>query len=151
MKKIVITINLMFILTCSCCDTSYRVDPMEKRYDEVRRIMRAYDISILEKSGNLDARQLRELEKIKQDYYARFSDPFHDPIIAGPDLELLGPLDIEDFKNDGSFEDIYKKFKEFYIKGDEIYLYRSDFLSELYEREKWGYVIIHDDKIVYKY
>jgi hypothetical protein len=134
------------------------------RHDEIRKIMRDHWIHKYETgdfywlSTTQRKKELRELRKMKEDYYYEPSDPDIILDIPGPGWEIRGPLTVAQVeqesleriktssRNDvpqvpfGFQNDNWIKFKSQYKDGDEVYFFGSELTR--------GYVLIHKNLVV---
>jgi len=170
------TICFTIVLTCSCCHITDDTHPGSTqdamtRHDEIRKIMRDHWIHEFETEGlNVlwfgaeRKKVIRELRKMKKDYYYELSDPNISLSVPGPGWAIRGPLTIAQIEQKaleeirespdvpqvpfGYENDNWNKLKSQYKDGDEFYFFASDDFSWRYTYGEAGYVLIRDNQIV---
>jgi len=167
MKKIILTICLILVI-CSCRDAYHRnlseYSYKTPRQHEVLKIMRAYFINLYENSSSLSTKKLRELRRMKKNYYYKLSDQDLTLTVPGPSWEIRGPLTIEQVEQEsleemsqypdvpqvpfGYANEKWIELKSQYKDGDEFYYFKSDRLSWAYLRGRSGNVLIHNNEVV---
>ena len=168
---------LLVLLTCSCCHTTGDIHPQSAeeamtRHDEIRKAMRSYWIHDFETeglnvlwSGAERRKVIRELRKMKKDYWYEVSDPNIALSVPGPGWGIRGPLTIAQIEQEslqrirlspnpdvpqvpfGYDNDQWNTLKSQYKDGDELYFFG------LYPHPPYffgmsGYVLIRGNQIV---
>jgi len=173
MRTVAITTCLAAILASSCHQTTdshpCRNSVKMTRHDEIRKIMRDDWIHEFETvddtywSSPAERRKvLRELRKMKKDYYYESSEP-NIPSVPGPGWLIRGPLTIAQIEQEslqqirlapdapqvpfGYENDRWNQLKTQYKDGDEFYFF------SLYPRPPSfygtsGYVLIRGNQVV---
>jgi hypothetical protein len=171
------TICLVIVLACSCCHITDETHPGSTeeamtRHDEIRKMLRNHWIHEFEtvddtywSSAEEHKKAIRELRKMKKDYYYKSSDP-NIPDVPGPAWIIRGQLTIEQIEQKslerirmspspdvpqvpfGYENDKWNKLKSQYKDGDEFYFFALDPRSSPSYYGTSGYVLIRDNQIV---
>jgi hypothetical protein len=115
-------------------------------------------------SGAERKKVIRELRRMKKDYYYELSDPNIPLLVPGPGWSIRGPLTIaqiekESFKEIRKYPDVpqvpfgyendnWKKLKNQYKDGDEFYFFAANVQNWMFPHGTAGYVLIRDNQIV---